>query len=98
MTVSELTIKETEYKQGMSLDQAVLSILFRYPVLHSLVFGEGVVNDATAIVLLSATASLSGDSMGFGALCSLLASFARLFALSLLLGVASGLTSAAIIK
>lgn len=27
----------------------------RYPVLHALVFGEGIVNDATAIVLLSAT-------------------------------------------
>lgn len=113
------------------------------PLLFSLVFGEGVVNDATAVVLLRAVqkirwgafcvrvavavaaagaggagqggrarlpadtlpiapppapASTTHAELGGAALAHLLASFSRLFVLSLLLGVGVGLASAALIK
>ena len=118
------------------------------PMLYSLVFGEGVVNDATAIVLLRAVsgircaggqaagpwgqtglwggqqgcgtcrpvqpcapacvrthlptrppASCSTDSQLNGATLALIAlNFARLFVLSLLLGVGVGLFSAVLVK
>ena len=78
------------------------SSLSRYPVLHSLVFVEGVVNDATAIVLLTATQQLSttmGDTgLDVELALGILITFARLFVLSLLLGVAIGLASAAIVR
>eukprot|EP00201_Polytomella_parva_P001073 CAMPEP_0175076912 /NCGR_PEP_ID=MMETSP0052_2-20121109/23043_1 /TAXON_ID=51329 ORGANISM="Polytomella parva, Strain SAG 63-3" /NCGR_SAMPLE_ID=MMETSP0052_2 /ASSEMBLY_ACC=CAM_ASM_000194 /LENGTH=541 /DNA_ID=CAMNT_0016346209 /DNA_START=104 /DNA_END=1725 /DNA_ORIENTATION=+ len=72
------------------------------PLLHSLLFGEGVVNDATAIVLLSATKGLSiaeiDSDLTLKAFAWLLVGFARLFFLSLVLGLAMGLISALIVR
>jgi sodium/hydrogen exchanger 8 len=53
-----------------------------HPLLHSLVFGEAVVNDATAIVLVRAVQHVRGHAALSGAtLAAMLANFARLFAL-----------------
>lgn len=55
-------------------------------MLHSLVFGEGVINDATSLVILralDATGHSKATTIGWG----LLPAFARIFAASLLLGV-----------
>lgn len=69
------------------------------PMLYSLVFGEGVVNDATSIVLLKAIQKMSGAvQLTGGALSELLINFSQLFVFSLILGVGVGLLSAALIK
>lgn len=69
------------------------------PVLYSLVFGEGVVNDASAIVLLRAVEKISRSSQLNGdTLLLICGNFMRLFTLSLLLGVGVGLFSALLIK
>lgn len=74
---------------------AVLQVLdpSRAPLLFSLVFGEGVVNDATTVALLRTVAALKGSSgsgedpdVGPRALLSMAASFCVLFAASLVLG------------
>lgn len=68
------------------------------PLLYSLVFGEGVVNDATSVVLFNAIQSFDLDqinpSIGFHFLGNLL----YLFIASTLLGVLTGLLSAYVIK
>ncbi|KAL4425563.1 hypothetical protein ABPG75_009579 [Micractinium tetrahymenae] len=69
------------------------------PMLYSLVFGEGIVNDATSIVLLRAVQKISHSSqLNADTLLLISGNFARLFVLSLLLGVGVGLASAALIK
>ncbi|GAB4816740.1 hypothetical protein N2152v2_003786 [Parachlorella kessleri] len=69
------------------------------PLLYSLVFGEGVVNDATSIVLLRAIQRIHGLPQLSGAtLGEIVANFSQLFIFSLLLGVGMGLLSAYIIK
>ena len=72
---------------------AVLQVLepSRAPLLFSLVFGEGVVNDATTVALLRTVAALTASSsdepdMGPVALLSMGVSFCVLFAASLVLG------------
>ena len=70
---------------------AVLQVLdpSRAPLLFSLVFGEGVVNDATTVALLRTVAALRpADEPDVGplALLSMGASFCVLFAASLVLG------------
>ncbi|KAK6915546.1 Cation/H+ exchanger [Dillenia turbinata] len=68
------------------------------PFLYSVVFGEGVVNDATSIVLFNAVQSLDlSDVDAFTAL-RLLGTFLYLFFTSTILGIAVGLLSAYIIK
>ncbi|KAJ7522859.1 hypothetical protein O6H91_18G029700 [Diphasiastrum complanatum] len=68
------------------------------PFLYSLVFGEGVVNDATSVVLFRAVQKLdTTDINGLTAL-SILGSFLYLFFTSTALGVVTGLLSAYIIK
>lgn len=58
------------------------------PFLYSVVFGEGVVNDATSIVLFNAVQSLDvKDVSGLTAL-NLLGTFLYLFSTSTLLGIA----------
>lgn len=69
----------------------------RFPVLYSLVFGEGVVNDATAIVLLSALSTKKGPGVE-QRLLEFTASFAFMFACSTILGVAFGLASALLVR
>eukprot|EP00890_Picochlorum_soloecismus_P003899 jgi/Picsp_1/450/NSC_00448-R1_sodium hydrogen len=70
-----------------------------HPQLHSLVFGEAVVNDATAIVLLRAIQKIHSQSQLSGStLFLVLINFFRLSVLSLLLGVMLGLITAFILK
>ncbi|KAL8159549.1 hypothetical protein V2J09_001086 [Rumex salicifolius] len=68
------------------------------PFLYSVVFGEGVVNDATSIVLFNAVQSLDFSDVNAMTALSLLGTFLYLFCTSTLLGVGVGLLSAFIIK
>lgn len=63
---------------------AALSVLDQdaQPVLFSLVFGEGVVNDATSLVLLSAVQKMSRSSqLDVDTMLAIALNFARLFVL-----------------
>ncbi|NP_001310702.1 sodium/hydrogen exchanger 2 [Ricinus communis] len=68
------------------------------PLLYSLVFGEGVVNDATSVVLFNAIQSFDltniNPRIGWQFICN----FFYLFLTSTMLGVLTGLLSAYIIK
>ncbi|KAF3784107.1 Sodium/hydrogen exchanger 2 [Nymphaea thermarum] len=68
------------------------------PLLYSLVFGEGVVNDATSIVLFNAVTNLDFSSIDGVTALRLLGNFFYLFFTSTILGIAAGLLSAFIIK
>ncbi|KAJ9187723.1 hypothetical protein P3X46_003147 [Hevea brasiliensis] len=68
------------------------------PLLYSLVFGEGVVNDATSVVLLNAIQRFDLSHITSSIAMKLFGNFLYLFATSTLLGVAVGLVSAYIIK
>ncbi|KAK4282849.1 hypothetical protein QN277_014176 [Acacia crassicarpa] len=68
------------------------------PLLYSLVFGEGVVNDATSIVLFNAIHSFDLNHIDLSTALHFLGNFLYLFATSTLLGVLAGLLSAYIIK
>lgn len=78
---------------------------YSHPILYAIVFGEGIVNDATAIVLLKATEALPNHggtgkesvSMSEAAIL-LLPNIAWLFISSLALGTFMGLLSALIIR
>ncbi|KAL9430803.1 hypothetical protein AB3S75_026072 [Citrus x aurantiifolia] len=67
------------------------------PLLYSLVFGEGVVNDATSIVLFNAIQKFSVHITP-DTVMQFTGSFLYLFSLSTLLGIAVGLMSAYIIR
>ncbi|KAL1372568.1 hypothetical protein HN51_002693 [Arachis hypogaea] len=68
------------------------------PLLYSLVFGEGVVNDATSVVLLKAIQNFDLSHIDFATASELLANFLYLFIASTVLGILVGLLSAYIIK
>lgn len=68
------------------------------PLLYSVVFGEGVVNDATSIVLFNAVQSLDLSNLSAMTALALLWTFLYLFLTSTILGVFVGLLSALIIK
>ncbi|XP_055816845.1 sodium/hydrogen exchanger 2 isoform X2 [Solanum dulcamara] len=68
------------------------------PLLYSLVFGEGVVNDATSVVLFNAIQNFDLTSVNLSIALSFLGNFFYLFLASTLLGAATGLLSAYIIK
>ncbi|XP_058761346.1 sodium/hydrogen exchanger 1-like [Vicia villosa] len=68
------------------------------PFLYSIVFGEGVVNDATSIVLFNSVQSLNFSSINAITALKLLGTFLYLFCTSTALGVIVGLASAYIIK
>ncbi|KAF5740589.1 Sodium/hydrogen exchanger 1 [Tripterygium wilfordii] len=68
------------------------------PFLYSIVFGEGVVNDATSIVLFNAVQSLNFSSINALTALKLLGTFLYLFFTSTALGIVVGLASAFIIK
>ncbi|KAL6324216.1 hypothetical protein AAG906_006488 [Vitis piasezkii] len=68
------------------------------PFLYSVVFGEGVVNDATSIVLYNAVQSLDLSNIDALMALKLLGTFLYLFFTSTILGVVAGLLSAYIIK
>ncbi|XP_028099804.1 sodium/hydrogen exchanger 2-like isoform X3 [Camellia sinensis] len=68
------------------------------PLLYSLVFGEGVVNDATSVVLFNAIQKFDISQMNSGLVWQFIGNFLSLFIASTLLGVVIGLLSAYIIK
>ncbi|XP_062084675.1 sodium/hydrogen exchanger 1-like isoform X3 [Humulus lupulus] len=68
------------------------------PFLYSTVFGEGVVNDATSIVLFYSVQALDISNIDAGTVLKLLGTFLYLFFTSTALGVCAGLVSAYIIK
>lgn len=68
------------------------------PLLYSLVFGEGVVNDATSIVLFNAVQNFDLSNINSAVVLQLFGNFFYLFILSTLLGVFAGLLSAYVIK
>ncbi|KAF4348779.1 hypothetical protein CsatB_028728 [Cannabis sativa] len=68
------------------------------PLLYSLVFGEGVVNDATSVVLFNAIQSFDLTHIDSKTALQFLGNFLYLFAASTLLGVLTGLLSAYVIK
>ncbi|KAK9292623.1 hypothetical protein L1049_020598 [Liquidambar formosana] len=68
------------------------------PFLYSVVFGEGVVNDATSIVLFNAVQSLDFSNIDALTALQLLWTFLYLFFTSTALGIATGLLSAFVIK
>ena len=70
----------------------------RQPLLYSLVFGEGVVNDATSIVLLRAVVHLNLDRSPGNITGEILSEFLKLFFSSLIVGVIVGLVSAMAVR
>ncbi|KAK2984092.1 hypothetical protein RJ640_028556 [Escallonia rubra] len=68
------------------------------PFLYSVVFGEGVVNDATSIVLFNAVQSLDFSDIDVFTALKLLGTFLYLFCTSTALGITVGLLSAFGIK
>ncbi|KAH6796515.1 sodium hydrogen exchanger 2 [Perilla frutescens var. hirtella] len=68
------------------------------PFLHSIVFGEGVVNDATSVVLFNAIQKFDLSEINSAMALKFFGNFIYLFIASTLLGVLMGLLSAYIIK
>ncbi|KAJ4727596.1 Sodium/hydrogen exchanger [Melia azedarach] len=68
------------------------------PLLYSLVFGEGVVNDATSVVLFHAVQKFDLVPITSAMVIRFAGSFLYLFISSTLLGIAVGLMSAYVIK
>ncbi|OVA04366.1 Na+/H+ exchanger [Macleaya cordata] len=68
------------------------------PLLYSLVFGEGVVNDATSVVLFNAIQSFDLTHINSATALKLVGNFLYLFTISTVLGVFAGLLSAYIIR
>ncbi|KAJ1259147.1 hypothetical protein BS78_10G131800 [Paspalum vaginatum] len=68
------------------------------PRLYSLVFGEGVVNDATAVVLFNAIKNLNISQLKGGAVLKVISDFLYLFATSTILGISISLLTAYVLK
>ncbi|KAH7578416.1 hypothetical protein JRO89_XS01G0379200 [Xanthoceras sorbifolium] len=68
------------------------------PLLYSLVFGEGVVNDATSVVLFNAIERFDVSHISSSILVQFTGNFLYLFILSTLLGISVGLLSAYMMK
>ncbi|KAK8461021.1 hypothetical protein SEVIR_2G434900v4 [Setaria viridis] len=68
------------------------------PLLYSLVFGEGVVNDATSVVLFNALQNFDLNHIDVAVVLKFLGNFCYLFLSSTFLGVFVGLLSAYMIK
>ncbi|KAF8657503.1 hypothetical protein HU200_060065 [Digitaria exilis] len=68
------------------------------PRLYSLVFGEGVVNDATAVVLFNAIKNLNISRLKGGLVLKVISDFLYLFATSTILGISIGLSTAYVLK
>lgn len=61
------------------------------PLLYSLVFGEGVVNDATSVVLYRAVENINLNEVDALAILQILGEFVYLYLTSTILGVLVGL-------
>ncbi|KAI3703029.1 hypothetical protein L6452_28783 [Arctium lappa] len=68
------------------------------PLLYSLVFGEGVVNDATSVVLFNAVQKMNADTLNGQTALRIFVDFLYLFSMSTILGVTAGLVTAFILK
>ncbi|KAL2473088.1 Sodium/hydrogen exchanger 4 [Forsythia ovata] len=68
------------------------------PLLYSLVFGEGVVNDATSVVLFNAIQKIDVNRIDGWTAVHIFVDFLYLFSTSTALGVAAGLFTAYILK
>nr|GEZ18605.1 sodium/hydrogen exchanger 4-like isoform X2 [Tanacetum cinerariifolium] len=68
------------------------------PLLYSLVFGEGVVNDATSVVLFNAVQKINADTINGLTALHIFLNFLYLFTTSTLLGVGAGLVTAYILR
>ncbi|KAL4313430.1 hypothetical protein GQ457_01G006700 [Hibiscus cannabinus] len=68
------------------------------PLLYSLVFGEGVVNDATSVVLFNAIQQLDVSRINGQTFLKLIGDFIYLFSTSTALGVGFGLVTAYLLK
>ncbi|KAG8386059.1 hypothetical protein BUALT_Bualt03G0109600 [Buddleja alternifolia] len=68
------------------------------PLLYSLVFGEGVVNDATSVVLFNAVQKLDVNKVNGRTAVHVLLSFLYLFSASTALGIAAGLLTAYVLR
>ncbi|KAG9455156.1 hypothetical protein H6P81_008060 [Aristolochia fimbriata] len=68
------------------------------PLLYSLVFGEGVVNDATSVVLFNAIQKLEISEVDGWRALQLFGDFLYLFSSSTFLGVSAGLLTAYVIR
>ncbi|KAL6654318.1 hypothetical protein ACP70R_007783 [Stipagrostis hirtigluma subsp. patula] len=90
--ISRLNIGDLELGDYLVLNQD------ETPFLYSLVFGEGVVNDATSVVLFNAIQNFVIADISSSNLVKFVGSFLYLFSTSTFLGVASGLLSAYVIK
>ncbi|KAJ9562721.1 hypothetical protein OSB04_007881 [Centaurea solstitialis] len=83
-----------------TLQRSKLQVLHQdeTPLLYSLVFGEGVVNDATSVVLFNAVRKINGDTFRGKAVLHILLDFLYLFSTSTLLGVTAGLVTSYILR
>ncbi|XP_022981445.1 sodium/hydrogen exchanger 4 [Cucurbita maxima] len=68
------------------------------PLLYSLVFGEGVVNDATSVVLFNAVQKIDITRLNSKTALHVFGDFCYLFSTSTILGVTAGLLTAYILK
>ncbi|ESR65729.1 Sodium/hydrogen exchanger 4 [Citrus sinensis] len=68
------------------------------PLLYSLVFGEGVVNDATSVVLFNAVQKIDVRELNGKAALRIFRDFLYLFSTSTILGVTAGLLTALVLK
>ncbi|KAE8680249.1 Sodium/hydrogen exchanger 4 [Hibiscus syriacus] len=68
------------------------------PLLYSLVFGEGVVNDATSVVLFNAIQKIDVTRINSQTFLKLIGDFIYLFSTSTALGVTFGLVTAYLLK
>ncbi|GAV87256.1 Na_H_Exchanger domain-containing protein [Cephalotus follicularis] len=68
------------------------------PLLYSIVFGEGVVNDATSVVLFNAVQKIDVSRLSSKTALYLIGDFFYLFSASTLLGFATGLLTAYVLK
>ncbi|KAJ0801876.1 putative cation/H+ exchanger, cation/H+ exchanger, CPA1 family [Helianthus annuus] len=68
------------------------------PLLYSLVFGEGVVNDATSVVLFNAVQKINADTLNGKTALKIFLDFLYLFSTSTVLGIAAGLVTAFILR
>ncbi|KAJ0989753.1 hypothetical protein J5N97_008109 [Dioscorea zingiberensis] len=64
------------------------------PLLYSLVFGEGVVNDATSVVLFNAIQKIDASKIDSHEALSVFKDFLYLFSASTILGISAGLLTA----
>ncbi|CAI0437387.1 unnamed protein product [Linum tenue] len=68
------------------------------PLLYSIVFGEGVVNDATSVVLFNAIQKMDVSKIDSQTILSVIRSFLYLFSTSTALGIGVGLLTSLVLK